>query len=58
MSGEGRRALHEKITTGLHEAQEQEFIALARAAADDRSAAIPEKLLDRHVRRSRARLQR
>ena len=44
--GEDDGRWHEKITTGLHESQEKEFIALARAAADDRSAAIPEKLLE------------
>lgn len=37
------------ITTGLHESQEREFLSLAKAAAEDRSAAIPADLLERKI---------
>ena len=50
--GEEDGRWYEKITTGLHELQELEFIALAKAAADDRSAALPADLLERKVRES------
>ena len=40
-----RRAI--ALTTALHEAQELEFVGLAKAAARDRSAALPGELLDR-----------
>ena len=36
---------HVSVTTELHEAQETEFISLARVAAEDRSGAIPARLL-------------
>ena len=39
----GKRTI--SVTTVLHENQEQEFILLAQAAAADRSAALPERLL-------------
>src|SRR5262249_16673605 len=44
---EGKR--YTSVTTGLHEAQEREFIKLARSAAADRSGALPEKLLLKHL---------
>jgi hypothetical protein len=37
------------VSTGLHEAEEKEFIALAKAAAADRSGAIPAALLQQKV---------
>jgi hypothetical protein len=40
------------VTTGLHESQEQEFIQLARAAAEDRSAALPAGLLWQQIEQS------
>jgi hypothetical protein len=43
----GKRTI--SITTALHESQEQEFIRLAQAAASDRSAALPEQLLNRKI---------
>ena len=46
----GRRAV--SITTSLHEAQENEFVALAKSAAADKSAALPVGALDVAVRRS------
>ena len=41
------------ITTTLHERQEQEFIALARTAAADRSATIPADLLREKIAASK-----
>ena len=46
----GKRTI--SITTALHESQEQEFIQLAQAAASDRSAALPERLLRRKIEKS------
>ena len=46
----GKRTI--SVTTALHESQEQEFIRLARAAAVDRSAALPERLLRRKIEQS------
>ena len=46
----GKRTI--SVTTALHESQEQEFIQLARAAASDRSAALPERLLHRKIEKS------
>ena len=46
----GKRTI--SVTTALHESQEQEFIGLARAAAVDRSAALPERLLRRKIEES------
>jgi hypothetical protein len=43
----GRRYL--SVTTTLHETQEAEFVALAKAAAADRTGAIPAPLLARHL---------
>jgi hypothetical protein len=40
------------ITTKLHEDEEREFVALAKAAADDRSADLSEAQLDRKVKES------
>ena len=37
------------ISTELHESQELEFVALARAAAQDHGAALPRQLLDRTI---------
>jgi conjugative relaxase-like TrwC/TraI family protein len=45
-----RRAI--ALTTALHEAQELEFVGLAKAAARDRSAALPGALLDRKIAES------
>jgi hypothetical protein len=47
----GKRTI--SVTTALHEAQEQEFIRLAKAAAADRSGALPEPLLQRKIRDAR-----
>jgi hypothetical protein len=47
----GKRTI--SVTTALHEAQEQEFIRLAKAAADDRSGALPDPLLQSKIRDSR-----
>lgn len=43
------------VTTALHEAQEEELVALARAAAGDRSAALPAAAIRRAVERREAR---
>lgn len=40
------------ITTKLHEDEENEFVKLAQAAAKDRSADLPEELLDRKIKDS------
>jgi hypothetical protein len=40
---DGKR--YTSVTTGLHEAEENEFIRLAKAAGDDRSGALPAELL-------------
>ena len=40
------------VSTGMHESNEREFIKLARAAADERGAALPAGLLERHIRAS------
>ena len=46
----GKRTV--SVTTALHENQERAFIQLARAAASDRSAALPERLLHRAIEKS------
>jgi conjugative relaxase-like TrwC/TraI family protein len=46
----GKRVV--SVTTGLHESQEQAFIQLARAAAEDRSAALPAGLLRQKIEQS------
>ena len=46
----GKRTI--SVSTALHESQEQEFIGLARTAAVDRSAALPERLLRRKIEES------
>lgn len=43
----GKRTI--SVTTALHESQEQDFIELVQAAAGDRSAALPERLLHRKI---------
>jgi len=48
---DGKR--YTSVTTSLHEADEQEFIALARAAATDRGAVIPARLLEKTLEHSR-----
>lgn len=40
------------VTTGLHEAQEAEFIRLARAASVDLGGAIQSPLLEKHAKKS------
>lgn len=47
---EGQR--YTSITTGLHEAEEREFISLAQAAAADRHGALPAKLLEQKIAES------
>jgi hypothetical protein len=47
---EGKR--YTSVTTGLHEVQEQEFVRLAKSAAEDRSGAIPEHVLNKHIDQS------
>jgi hypothetical protein len=47
---DGKR--YTSVTTALHEADEQEFVRLARKAAADRGGAIPSTLLDRKVAES------
>lgn len=46
----GKRMI--SVTTGLHESQEQDFIRLARVAADDRSAALSADLLREKIEQS------
>lgn len=41
-----------KLTTALHEAQEREFIALAKQAGTDRSGALPEAALEHAIKHS------
>jgi hypothetical protein len=43
----GKRYL--SVTTTMHQRDEQEFVRLAKAAASDHSAAIPDALLQRHI---------
>jgi conjugative relaxase-like TrwC/TraI family protein len=43
---------HVTLSTALHESQEREFVALARTAAADRSAALPIGLLKQTIRES------
>ena len=45
----GRDERQISVTTALHEAEEREFIALAKAAAQNRSGAIPPDLLRRAI---------
>ena len=47
---EGRR--YTSVTTALHETEEREFIRLAQAASDDRSAALPSALLGQKISES------
>lgn len=47
---EGKR--YTSVSTSLHEAQEKEFIDLAKTAAADRSGVLPRGLLAKHIRRS------
>lgn len=44
---DGKR--HVSITTTMHQRDEQEFVRLAKAAASDHTAAIPDSLLQRHI---------
>ena len=44
---DGKR--YTSVTTGLHEAEENEFIRLAKAAGDDRSGALPAALLQEKI---------
>ena len=46
----GKRII--SVTTALHESQETEFVKLARAAAADRSNALPARLLAKHIEAS------
>jgi len=47
---EGRKFV--SVTTELHESQEQEFITLAKAAAEDRSGALSDEMLERQIKAS------
>lgn len=47
---DGKR--YNSVTTALHEAHEAEFISLAKEAASDRSGAIPQGLLAKHINNS------
>jgi hypothetical protein len=50
--GHEQGARHVSVTTELHETQEKRFIELAKSLADDKSAAIPEAVLNRAIDQS------